>query len=117
MSVKDDFVKSCVRELFRNGITKKSLEIHLRACWSHGASTALLSPGMAMDALSESVRLALAIKLVEGVIEDRLEELGTQATKKAIETVAWEMLDSDSKWPVAKLSAEDDWLVGRRSAN
>lgn len=117
MSVKDDFVKSCVRQLFRDGITKKSLEVYLRSCWSHGAHTALLSPAMAMDALPEAVRGALTLKQLEGAIEDHLEELGTKATRKAIEEVAMEMLEGDSKWPVAKLSAEDDWLVGRRSAN
>lgn len=117
MSVKDEFVKSCVRQLFRDGITKRSLELYLRSCWSHGAHTALLSPGMAIDALPEAVRGALALKQLEGAIEDHLKEQGAQATKKAIETVAREMLDGDSKWPVAQLSAEDDWLVGRRSAN
>jgi hypothetical protein len=117
VSVKDDFVKSCVRQLFRDGITKRSLELYLRSCWSHGAHTALISPGMAMDALPEQVRGALTLKQLEGAIEDHLEELGTKATRKAIETVAREMLDNDSRWPVAQLSAEDDWLVGRRSAN
>jgi hypothetical protein len=72
---------------------------------------------MAMDALPEAVRGALALKQLEGAIEDHLEELGTKATRKDIETVAKEMLDDDSNWPVAKLSAEEDWLVGRRSQN
>lgn len=72
---------------------------------------------MAVDALTGQAREAFALKLVEGVVHDHLEKLGAQATRKAIETVAREMLDNDSKWPVAKLSVEDTWLIGQRSVN
>jgi hypothetical protein len=116
MSEKTDFVRTAVRRLMRDGITKKSLESYLSAAWSYGAHTALLSPPTAVENVSPDVRRQISMLLIRSAMKDYLAGLGVSATKKAMDTIAGEMLDRDDTMPATRLVA-GDWIIGLPSTN
>jgi hypothetical protein len=117
-SVKEDFVKNCVKILFRDGITKQRLEQYLDSCWTHGANTALISPEIAFDLVGKSRKRYYAEVVIDTSLVDFLYQRGMSASPKARAEVIKEMLDSDLTFPVTKLDAEEtDWIIGRRSSN
>jgi len=115
-SIREQFVKQAIRILRREGFKQKTLEWVLAACWSHGASTAFYLPPLADKALKQGDRVAFASALIDRVGRDLLKSSGF--TRKEIETVVADLVQTEECLPETRLSAEiDDWLVGRRSQN
>jgi len=112
---KDEFIKQAIRILRRDGFKQKTLEWVLKACWSHGASMALLLPGIVDKTLEKHDREAFAAEVINVICIDLFKSSGL--TRKEIETMAAEIREREACLPVISLSAEIDWLVGQRSVN
>lgn len=109
------FIKGAIKVLRRDGFKQKTLELVLRACWSHGASVALFIPGFADDILDGKDRRAFASGVIDMMSGNELKSEGF--TRKQIEVIIADLLEMEHNLPMTRLSGDIDLLMTQKCAN